>query len=515
MTGLCDLSGDFDVRGDRPPPGHKRWRGRGRRVLEDFGAATRAWIGGASYLRKWLALGLAIGVIAGLGAIVFYKALSFATQVLTGALMGYTAPSPAGEPGGPVSAAFPHPWVVPLVVAAGGLVSGILVYRLAPEAEGHGTDAAIDAIHTDPRSIRGRAVVVKLVASAITIGSGGSGGREGPTAQIAAGFGSMLARLLNLSEKDGRIAVAVGIGSGVGAIFRAPLGGAVTSADIVYRDDFEGKALVPGFIASVTSFTIFGLAEGFDPVFGYIGTDYRFEPRELAWYAVIGVLCGLIGILYSGTFYRITELARRVRGPRAIRPAIGGLCVGLLAVAVPQVLGTGYGWVQHALNAEQLLDMSLWVVLAIPFAKILATSLSIGTGGSGGVFGPGIVIGAFVGAAVWRLAEHVSVGAPADPAPFVIVGMVACFGAIARAPLAMMLMVAEMTGSLTILGPAMLSTGIAYLITRHSGQTIYRSQLRDREEAAARRMGTAGSPVADPDPGPLPDGGPSADRART
>lgn len=457
--------------------------------LRTVGVAAGGWLRRSSYLQRWLVLGAAIGLIAGLGAVVFYAALRTGTHLLLGDLGGYRPPTPVGEGGGAGSGYFARWWAIPLVVAGGGLVSGALVAWLAPEAEGHGTDAAIDAVHTNPRMIRARAVIVKLIASAITIGSGGSGGREGPTAQISAGFGSLLARTLDLSAEDGRIGVSVGIGSGIGAIFGAPLGGAVLAADIVFMDDFEVEALVPGLIASIIAYTVFGLIEGFRPLFGYAAPGYQFhQPMQLLWFAIIGVLAGLVGLLYSTAFYRIVALSERLRLPRVVKPALGGLCVGLLALAVPQVLGTGYGWVQHALDRPQLLQLSLWLVLALPVGKLLATSLSIGSGGSGGIFGPGMVIGAFVGASVWRLLEPLAPAVPHSPASFTIVGMMACFGAIARAPLAMMLMVAEMTGSLTILAPAMVAVGIAYLIVRHAGQTIYRSQLRNREQARSMRL---------------------------
>jgi H+/Cl- antiporter ClcA len=430
-----------------------------------------------------------IGVIAGLGAVVFYEALRGATRLFLDIAASYRPPDPAGEGGFDGTGHFAHWWLIPVIVAVGGLISGVLVFRLAPEAEGHGTDAAIDAVHRNPRMIRARAVVVKIVASAITIGSGGSGGREGPTAQISAGFGSLLARGLDLSPEDGRVAVSVGIGSGIGAIFGAPLGGAVLAADIVYRDDFEAEALVPGFIASIAGYTVFGLIEGFSPLFGYAAPGYRFhEPVQLAWFAVIGVLAGLVGLIYARSFYGIVALSARLPMSKALRPALGGLLVGLLALAVPEVLGTGYGWVQQGLQRDDLLALPLWIVLVLPLAKILATALSIGTGGSGGIFGPGMVIGGFVGSAVWRVLEPIGTGVPHSPAPFVIVGMMACFGSIARAPLAMMLMVAEMTGSLTILPPAMIAVGLAYLIARRTDETIYRSQLRNREEAQSARL---------------------------
>ena len=180
-----------------------------------------------------------------------------------------TCPTPVGEGGHAASASFARPWALPLVVGLGALLGALLVFRFAPEAEGHGTDAAISAVHHNPRGIRFRAVIVKIVASALTIGSGGSGGREGPTGQISAGFASLLARELDLSPADARIAVATGIGSGIGAIFGAPLGGAVLATEILYRDDFDAEALLPSFIASIVGYVIFGAADGFTPLFGF------------------------------------------------------------------------------------------------------------------------------------------------------------------------------------------------------------------------------------------------------
>ncbi len=454
-----------------------------RRVVRSVGV----WVNSMSYLPKWLFLATVIGIIAGLGAIVFYEALKVATHLLLGVLGGYTPPSPAGEGGGAGSGHFVRPWAIPLVVTLGGLVAGFIVFTWAPEAEGHGTDAAIDAVHHNPRGIRLRAVVIKIVASAITIGSGGSGGREGPTAQISAGFGSLLARVLDLSPEDGRIAVSVGIGSGIGAIFSAPLGGAVLASDIVYRDDFEFSALLPGTLASVIAYTIFGAVFGYEPLFAIPG-GYSFQhPVQLVWFAIIGVLAGLIGLLYSRSFYGIVSLTTRMPFSRKLRPAVGALAVGLLALWLPQVLGTGYGWVQKGL-VDQLAHTPVYIILLLPLARILATSLSIGTGGSGGVFGPGMVIGAFTGMAVWRVLETFAPNVGHDPAPYVIVGMMAVFGGIARAPLAVMLMVAQMTGSIALLGPAMVAVAIAWFMVARTDDSIYRSQLRTRADSTSSRL---------------------------
>ena len=199
---------------------------------------------------------------------------------------------------------------LPLVIGLGALLGGILVYLVAPETAGHGTDAAISAVHDHPRGVRFRAVVVKLVASALTIGSGGSGGREGPAAQISAGFGSLLSRLLDLEPADARVAVGAGIGSGIGSTFGAPLGGAVLASEILYRDDLDPAVLLPSFVASAVGYVVFGGIEGFTPLFGF--TDYRFtDPIQLGWFALIGLLGGLIGLLYAKSFYGMERLFTR------------------------------------------------------------------------------------------------------------------------------------------------------------------------------------------------------------
>ncbi len=457
--------------------------------------AARAgrWLSSTSYLKKWIVLGVVIGAVAGLGAIVFYEALSLCTHFFLGVLAGYQVPTPAGEGGRAASASFARPWLLPLIVGGGALVAGLLVFGVAPEAEGHGTDAAISAVHHNPRGLRFRAVVVKIVASALTIGSGGSGGREGPTAQISAGFGSLLARVLELEPADSRVAVATGIGSGIGAIFGAPLGGAVLAAEILYRDDFDPTALLPCFIASAVSSVVFGAVEGFSPLFGYVGGYHFSDSSQLGWFALIGILGGLLGLLYAKGFYGMVGLFARSPLPRWAGPAIGGVLVGVMGLVVPQVLGTGYGWVQRGLGPG-LLTIPLWIILLLPLAKILATGLSIGSGGSGGIFGPGMVIGAFLGAAVWRVFEPLVPGMGHNPAPYVIIGMMCCFGGISRAPLAVMLMVAEMTGSLSMLAPAMIAVGLAWLIVRRSDDTIYRSQLKSRADAPAQRL-LAGLPL--------------------
>jgi CBS domain-containing protein len=194
----------------------------------------------------------------------------------------------------------------------------------------------------------------------------------------------------------------------------------------------------------------------------------------------------LVGRLYIAGFYGATALFARWHIPREVKPAIAGFAVGVIGLAIPGALGTGYGWVQPALDRGQLLALPFWMVLALPFAKIVATSLSIGSGGSGGIFGPGMVIGGLLGATLWRILEPIAPGVPAEPAGFVIVAMMALFGSIAHAPLAVMLMVAEMTGNLSMLAPAMIAIGIATVVVGE--RTIYRSQLPTRAESPAHQF---------------------------
>jgi CIC family chloride channel protein len=464
-----------------------------RAPMRSLRARASRWLASASYTQKWLVLGTLIGIIAGLGAVVFFDALRAATYLFMQVIAGYTVPTPAGEGGRAASPFFVRPWAIPLVACVGALAGAILVFTIAPDAEGHGTDAAISAVHHNPRGIRLRTVFVKIIASALTIGSGGSGGREGPTGQISAGFGSLLSRFFDLSPADARIAVASGIGSGIGAIFGAPLGGAILATEIMYRDDFEVEALLPSFIASTVGYAVWGSFEGFGPLFGYVGNYHLANASELLWFGVIGILAGLVGLAYAKGFYGISAVFARLPFPRFVRPAIGGLIVGCIALAVPQVLGTGYGWIQLSLG-PQLLHIPLWIVLILPLARIATTGLSIGSGGSGGIFGPGMVIGGFLGASVWRLVEPLVPSLGSDPAPYVIVGMMACFGSISRAPLAIMIMVGEMTGSLSMMVPGMVAVGLASLIVRRADETIYRSQLLNRAQSPAHRI-LAGLPL--------------------
>lgn len=438
---------------------------------------------------KWVFIGTLIGIIAGLGSIALYEAINLVTHYLLFGLTGFNPPS-TGSSGGLPDYTIGHIRyaLIPVSTVIGGIISGFLVYRFAPEAEGHGTDAAIRAFHYNDGKIRRRIPIIKLIASAVTIGSGGSAGREGPTAQIAAGFGSFIADSFKMNDHDRRIAMAAGIGAGIGSIFMAPLGGALLSTEILYRQDFEVEALIPSIVASIVGYSIFGYLFNYKPLFtipnsaAILGFSH---PESLIVYLTVGIVAGLGGILYVKTFYGVQSLFRRLeRIPKMARPAIGALLVGLIAIEFPQILGLGYGWVQQ-IFFQNLELLPLWILITLFFLKIVATSFTIGTGGSGGVFAPGIVTGAFLGAAIGILVH------PYFPflnvVEITIVAMISFFGGISKAPISVLIMGTEMTGGFALFLPLMLATTVSYFVSGPK-YSIYSAQVKDRTQSPAHRQ---------------------------
>ncbi len=281
----------------------------------------------ARHQARLLALAMLVGFVAGLGAIFFYFTTQVAEQYALGSLVGYhPTPHPAGEPTLSWVAPSDHPirpWLLLLVPTVGGLLSGVLVYTLAPEAEGHGTDSVIAAYHHQDGEIRPRVPLVKIVASALTIGSGGSGGREGPIAQIGAGFGSVLGRLLHLRPADRRVLTAAGMGAGIAAIFRAPLAGTIFAAEVMYRSpEFESEVIIPTGIASVVSYCIFGWYSGWEPLFKIPKLTFT-DPLQLGPYLLLALFMVLLAMLYTRSFYGIQGGFNRLPMPKHVRPALG------------------------------------------------------------------------------------------------------------------------------------------------------------------------------------------------
>ncbi len=423
-----------------------------------------------------------IGIISGLGAIVFHFLCQLGQYLFLDLIAGYRPPSPAGEDHifPPSDTPF-RKWLLIFLPAAGGLISGWIVYRFAPEAEGHGTDAAIEAYHEKGGFIRGRIPIIKTIASAITLTTGGSGGREGPIAQIGAGFGSFLATRLGLSERERRIMLAAGMGAGIGAIFRAPLAGALFAAEVLYRDpEFEAEVIIPAGIASVVAYCLFCLVFGWGSLFS--SPDFVFNnPVELFPYTVLAFVLVGAGYLYVKCFYGVHALAKSINIAPHLKPAIGGLFTGIIGYFLPETLSFGYGYAQMAIEEK----LPVLMLLFIAFGKILTTSFSIGSGGSGGVFGPSVVIGGALGGAVGKIFHQIMPDVVSSPGAYVVVGMAGFFAGVSNAPISTIIFVSEMTGSYHLLLPCLLVCSLTYLFS--TPWTIYIKQVRNKLESGAHR----------------------------
>jgi chloride channel protein, CIC family len=443
-----------------------------------------------------LGAAIAVGLVAGIGAIIFYVATAVVAHYALGEVVGYRPePHPNGEPALPWltgGASSFRPWPLLIVPTAGGLASGLIVFAFAPEAEGHGTDAVIAAYHHHEGRIRPRVPIVKLLASALTLGSGGSGGREGPIAQIGAGFGSLLATLLHLRPADRRVLCVAGMGAGIAAIFRAPLAGALFAAEVLYwSPEFEPEAIIPAGIASVVSYCTFGAVFGWRPLFSTPELTFD-DPWQLVPYLGLALCTILLAAVYTRTFYFVTKLFRRARWPACLRPAVGVFLAGVVTlvlyastgdVQVLSVLSFGYNSLQNAITNETTVGVGLLV--AIAFGKILTTSFTIGSGGSGGVFGPSMVIGGCGGGAFGVVMHRFWPNLVPHPASFVIVGMAGFFAAAAKTPFSTIVIVSEMTGGYHLLLPALWVCVVAFIFSDE--QSLYANQLETRQRSPAHR----------------------------
>lgn len=410
---------------------------------------------------RMLILSVVLGAIGALGAQLFEWMLDAAQKLLLTGVGHFTPPTPDGVAGATGPPATPTlDWWIPVATTLGGLLAGFLVYTFAPEAEGHGTDAVVRAYHREQGRIRARIPVVKSIASAITIGSGGSAGREGPTAQIAAGVGAVVGSLLNVSDDERRYLTLIGMAAGLSAIFKSPLGTAIFAVEILYGGlAFEETVLSFTIVAAAVAYGLTGMFDGWAPLFALPAHLEFNNPAHLLWYGALGVAAGGIGALLPTVFYGTRDLFKRLPVPPHIKPAIGGLMLGVPAMFLPQVLGGGYGWMQLAIDGR----LPLFLMLGLALAKLPALSLSVGSGGSGGVFAPTLYVGAMLGGAV-AVGLHGLAQPGVPPQAFAVVGMAAMFGAAARVPLATLVMVVEMTGGYGLVVPTMVAVVPAVLL---------------------------------------------------
>jgi len=406
-------------------------------------------------------LAIGVGVLAGLGGVAIRYLIKYATQASFGAYEHFL------EGVRQVPA-----WRRFLAPALGGLIVGPVIYFFAKEAKGHGVPEVMLAVLLRDGKIRKRVAFVKAIASAITIGSGGSVGREGPIVQIGSSLGSSIAQYFNLEKRDISTLVACGAAGGIAAAFNAPIAGALFAVEIILGD-FGVAALSPIIISSVISTIVARHIEG-DLVAFAVPPYAMNTPWELLPYTVLGIAAGLVAVLFIVTLYRMEYLYDHWNFPEWLQPMTGGIFMGLVGLALPQLYGVGYETINGALHGQWPLHLLILLLLA----KIAATSVTLGSGGSGGVFAPSLFIGATTGGAVGILA-HQWFPQAAGSGPYALVGMGAVVAATTQAPITAIIMIFELTQDYHIIPPLMFSCIISTLIaTSIKSESIYTQKLK-------------------------------------
>lgn len=447
----------------------------------------------------------AVGLAAGLVGAAFFAALEYAQGFLLEHLAGYTPLRAHGEKiFGETGIVAIHPIVLLFLPMCGALLAGI-VCQLAPETRGGGGDATIHAFHHQGGAVRRRVLWVKALASILTLGSGGSGGREGPTMQMGGALGSAIGLGFGVSGRERRILMIAGVAAGMAAVFRTPLGAALLAVEVLYRDDFEAEALVPAILASVIAYSVVIFIFGESTLFAR-APRYAFVPRHLPLYALLAVAIAAAASTFLRALRAVQRLSARLPLPTWARPGAGGLALGIFAVPLIYlvgghfgtpgralgILGGGYGAAQVAITGAEWLPggwRGVEFLLFLGAAKVVSTSLTVGTGGSAGDFGPSLVLGGLFGGAFGRAAALLLHDPSIDPGAFALVGMGTFYGGIAHVPVSSLIMVSELAGSYDLLVPLMLAEGIAFVALRK--RFLYEAQVPTYADSPVHRASSS------------------------
>lgn len=414
------------------------------------------------YLPK-IFLAALIGCVTGFVAVAFHAGLDFAGELVRKPWSGENA--------------LPW-WSFAAMPTIGGLLVGLIIYKITktPETAGQGTDNMIRSFHYHGGKIRSRVAPVKFLTSIITLSTGGSAGYEGPVSQIGSGVASTLCRMFKMPRSlRGQFTLA-GTAAGLGAIFKAPLSGALTSVEVLYREDFESNAFATSIVSSVVAFTVYIAFVGTAPAIVGVPVFPFTNGIELLACAVLGILCFPFSYLYVRCYNESENRFAKWTVPNWIKPAIGGAFVSVIILAYPEVAGGGFEFIGQVM--KDLMPHTVWgvlVLLAIVLAKIVATAFTVGSGGSGGVFGPSLFIGGVLGAMFAGVCELIAPGVIRTPEMFILVGMAAFFAGAAKAPIAGVVMVCEMTGSYSLL-PGLLIAAVMHIAFSRPW-SIYKSQV--------------------------------------
>lgn len=431
-----------------------------------------------------------VGVICGIASMIF----SFVLSLLEAFCLSLHMQSPAKTENllQKVHFATQHTstsLIVLLLPALGGLAAGLIIHFFCKDASGTGTDEMINAFHFKEGKINTTTPLYKGIATFFTVSTGGSGGKEGPISLIGAGIGVWFANIINAGARARRTLLLAGTAAGLGSVFRSPLGGALTAAEMVYKKDIESDALIPCFISSVTAYLVYISYAGAESPF-HVTQSQAFHAHEIPSYFVLGALCFLFGFLLIKGFNNTTALFRGFKMPFWLKPAIGGLLTGCISLLFFEVSGMGNDFLEFVIAghypdyfvSQSAISVAL-TCLAIAFLKIVSTTLTIGSGGSAGIFGPSLFIGAMLGAAVGIFTQVIFPHQNVSIASFMVIGMGAFYAGAAHAPIAGIVMIIEMSGNYTLLPAIIIVSIFTFLLSRRI--SFYKNQVDNRFKSPA------------------------------
>lgn len=378
------------------------------------------------------------------------------------------------------------PYYICIIPAIGGLLVGFLTYYLASEAKGHGVPEVMAAMAIDGGKIRPRVVAVKALASSICIGSGGSAGREGPIVQMGSAAGSTIAQKLGFNPYYTKILVACGAAGGIAGTFNTPIAGVLFALELIIHE-VKLRSLTPIVISSVFATIVSRVLLtllGVETTYVFTVPSYYLEtPWEIIFYSFLGIIAGAIALIYIKSLYGMEDFFNKIRVPEYVKPAVGGFCVGIMGLIMifstgqPYIFGVGYDVIEQLLYSK----LAFYLVFLLIFLKIIATSTTLGSGGSGGVFAPSLFIGAMLGGAFGMVIHSFFPAITASFEAYALVGMAALFAGISGAILTSIIIIFEMTGNYTVILPLMFASVISSSIARFGMKdTIYTLKLRRR-----------------------------------
>lgn len=424
------------------------------------------------YLRKWTVIGIIIGVLSGFLVIIGFEAVRIFSSFFLSDIVRYIQPYPedVASLSSDYSLYVLKPWLIPVTLGLIGLIIGILSTKLSTALGKNGIDEISDEFHNKKNQFSLKISSLRSFSSILAIGCGTSGGVEDSLANTGSTLASIIGKFFKLNQEEIRIAIAAGMGSTIGGILRLPFGGAIFSLELLYRRDFVIKSLYPAFLASITSYIISGIILDW-PSFLYIPQEFitKTSLQSIGAYGLIAAMIGLIGIGYVRTVQTFQKHFEDMKIPLYLKPALGGAIIGIFAIGFPEILGTGYGWLQvAALGNHQIFP--LWIMFPVIIMKIFATSVSNGSRNSTGLLGPSLVIGGLIGSALITLFHSFGIFMFIDTTSATLISILAFFTASTRTPISAIVIGIEIVGSYTLLIPTVISVIISNII---SGKNNY------------------------------------------